>query len=229
MERGHGHDRGQVEQDPEGPRPDRGGREAAGELALQQPDQVGDDGQRRDDPGRPVIPQDQRHEGRDPGAVHQVPRRGRHDAGRARSGHQARGRRGEPAEQAAAPGRSHEHVQAPHRLDQHHGEHRAPDGLAPGDTGAECPRRPGTAGRPGRPRWRPPPSSGPAALVMYSSASGSPVSQLSRKAATMSCSHCSRYQPGSSRSTRRYRRSRCRSSGGLRHRSGPASPARRGR
>lgn len=55
--------------DPESPRP--GGRQqAAGELALQQPDGVEDDGQHRDDPGGAVMPEAQHHEDHDPGVRH---------------------------------------------------------------------------------------------------------------------------------------------------------------
>jgi hypothetical protein len=53
----------------ESPRP--GGRQqAAGELALQQPDGVEDDGQHRDDPGGAVMPEAQHHEDHDPGVRH---------------------------------------------------------------------------------------------------------------------------------------------------------------
>ena len=55
--------------DPESPRP--GGRQqAAGELALQQPDGVEDDGQHRDDPGGALMPEAQHHEDHDPGVRH---------------------------------------------------------------------------------------------------------------------------------------------------------------
>ena len=41
VERGHGQDRGEMKQDPEGPRPAGGCRQGAGELGLQQPYEVG--------------------------------------------------------------------------------------------------------------------------------------------------------------------------------------------
>ena len=41
--------------------------EGTGELRMQRAGQVGDDSQHRDDPGGAVMPEDQRHEGQDPG------------------------------------------------------------------------------------------------------------------------------------------------------------------
>ena len=73
-----------------------------------------------------------------PGDVNHVIHREPDAAGR--DGHQARGRRGQPAEQTAAPGRPHEHVKAQHRVHQHHGEHRAPHGLPPGEVPARSAR-----------------------------------------------------------------------------------------
>ena len=132
MERGHGQDRDKIEQDPPRPRPERR-RHDAGELSLQQSDEAGDDGQHREDPGSTVMPEGQRHENHDPGDVNHVKHRGP-DAAR-QGGHQARGRRRKP-EQAAAPGRPHEHIKAQHRVHQHHGEHRAPHRLPPGEVPA---------------------------------------------------------------------------------------------
>ena len=155
VERGHGQDRGKVEQDPEGPRPERR-RHDAGELGLQQGDQAGDDGQRREDPGSAVVPEGQRHENHDPGDAHQVIHRVPDAAGR---DHQARraARAASRPDGGPAPGTPECQRPAPRAP----AARRAPRAARPAprrSTGAERPRRPGTAGRPGRPRWRPPPS-----------------------------------------------------------------------
>jgi hypothetical protein len=101
VERRHGQDQGEVEQEPGAPRPE-GPHQKARELGLQQEDQLDGDGQRRDDLGHPVMSEHQRHENHDPDAVNGVYHHGPGTAGH--GARQARGQRGEPAGQMAAPG-----------------------------------------------------------------------------------------------------------------------------